>query len=403
MQDATTFEQQAQPYPVRLWMDHPGRQSRLATLFRIILAIPILLFIALLTGGSYEGASRLGGGGQAFSLGTAGSLILAIWVTVLLRRRIPTWLFNFQVALHRFTYRAYSYIALLTDRYPAFEGDWLLQYEVEYPERLSRWRVFFWKLITSIPHFVVLLFLFIAVTFVVFIGWFSILLTGEFPKGLHAFVVGVMRWGARVTAYFESLTDEFPPFSLAADAGPGSRESQAISAVIGGLLSVVAIAGIAAAVTFILIFTGRTKSVDVPVVDVLSGNVPSASRTIEFDDVEFGLSSGHDPATSVQSLILPPPGRRLVEFTLSYEEIGDRLGATSHDIEQKSVRLETADEGVLRPVLLTVDGVVAPVDVPDLTHVTLQAVFEVKNGDALTEIRAYPDPNSGRHVAWKFR
>ena len=394
MQDATTLEQ-PRPYPVRLRMDHAGRQSRLSALFRIILAIPVLLFLALVGGSSYGG----------FSLGTAGGVMVGIWAAILVRRRIPKWLFNFQVALHRFTYRAYSYLALLTDRYPAFEGDWLLEYEVEYPERVSRWRVFFWKLITSIPHIIVLFFLFIAVAFVVFIGWFAILLTGEFPKGLHAFVVGVIRWGARVTAYFESLTDEFPPYSLGDDAGAGSRESQTISAVIGGLLAVGAIAGISAVVAAVVLVSGHTKSVDVRLSDVTSGNVPSAARTIELDDVEFGLSNGHDPATTVQNVIEARPGRRLVEFTLTYRETAQRVqSATSgHDIEQKSVRLGTADEGVLRAVLLTVDGVVAPIDVPDGEQSTLHAVFEVTDGDTLEELRAYPDPNSGRHVAWKFR
>ena len=381
------------PYPVRLRMDHAGRQSRLSALFRIFLAVPVIFFLALLSGGSYGG----------FSVGTAGGVMLAIWAAIIVRRRIPTWLFGFQVGLHRFSLRAYSYLLLLTHQYPAFEGDWLLEYEVDYPERISRRRIFFWKLITSIPHFVVLVVLFIAVVFVVFIGWFSILLTGEFPKGLHAFVVGVMRWSARVTAYFESLTDEFPPYSLADNAGAGSHESQAISAVIGGVLGVLTIAGISAAVAAVLIIGSHTESVDVRFADVQSGNVPSASRTIELDNVEFSLSNGHDPATSTQNVIDSRAGRRLVEFTLTYRETADRPGSTAHDIEQKSVRLETADEGVLRPVLLTVDGVVAPVDVPNSAQATIHAVFEVKDGDSLRELRAYPRPNSGRHVVWKFR
>jgi hypothetical protein len=32
--------------------------------------------------------------------------------------------------------------------------------------------------------------------------------------GARSFVVGVMRWGARVSAYFLLLTDKYPPFSL---------------------------------------------------------------------------------------------------------------------------------------------------------------------------------------------
>ncbi len=392
MQDATTLPT-PRPYPVRLSMDHAGRQSRLSAFFRIILAIPIIIFLALVSGGSYGG----------YSLGISGGVVVAIWAAIIVRRHIPWWLFGFQVSLHRFTNRAFSYILLLTDKYPAFEGEWLLQFEVDYPERISRRRIFFWKLITSIPHFFVLFFLYIAVGFVVFIGWFSILFTAEFPKGLHRFVVGVMRWSARVQAYFESLTDEFPPYSLAEDAGAGSRESQALSAVIGGLLVAGAAAAAGAIIAVVVLVSSHTESVDVRLSDVTAGNVPSSVATIELDNVEFTLENGHDPATSVGDVVKAPAGRRLVEFTLTYRENARRVGTTGKDIEQRSVRLGTDDEGVLRPILLTVDGAVAPIDVPDFQQVTLHAVFEVESGDSLTELRAYPSATSGRHVAWKFR
>jgi hypothetical protein len=103
---------------------------------------------------------------------------------------------------------------LLTDKYPPFEGDWLLSYEVERPEEISRWRLLFWKFITAIPHFIILIVLWFVVAVVVVIAWFAILFIGRFPRGLHGLVEGVLRWQARVTAYVMSLTDQYPPFSL---------------------------------------------------------------------------------------------------------------------------------------------------------------------------------------------
>jgi hypothetical protein len=217
-------------YPVTLAVDYPERQSRWKTLLRLFLTIPVLLFLVVLSGATW---SRFWSDGRvtSYSAGATGGVMLAIWVTIVLRARIPRWLFDFQVALLRWEIRALSYFALLTDTYPPFEGDYPIRFDVQYPERLSRWKVLIWKAVTSIPHMLVLAFLSIGAFFAVVFAWFAILFAGRFPQGLHAYVAGVIRWSVRVQAYFLSLTDEFPPFSLAPDAGPASRESSSGSGV----------------------------------------------------------------------------------------------------------------------------------------------------------------------------
>ncbi len=72
----------------------------------------------------------------------------------------------------------------------------------------------FFRAILAIPQFIVLYVLNIAVAVVVLLAWFAALFTGRNPESLRSFTIGVLRWQARVAAYYCLLTDDRPPFSL---------------------------------------------------------------------------------------------------------------------------------------------------------------------------------------------
>ncbi|MGP3683400.1 DUF4389 domain-containing protein [Streptomyces sp. IBSNAI002] len=80
---------------------------------------------------------------------------------------------------------------------------------------LSRWK---WlvKWILAIPHYVVLVFLQIGFFLVTVVAFFSILVTGRYPRSLFRFNVGVIRWNTRVSYYSSTVlgTDSYPPFTL---------------------------------------------------------------------------------------------------------------------------------------------------------------------------------------------
>jgi len=132
------------------------------------------------------------------------------------RRKYPAWWFDWNLQLARFEARVGSYFLLLRDEYPSTDEEQAVHLEIDPPraETLNRWLPLV-KWFLAIPHLIILAFLSIAVFVVTILAWFAILFTGQYPEGMHGFVVGVGRWGYRVMAYaFILTTDQYPPFSL---------------------------------------------------------------------------------------------------------------------------------------------------------------------------------------------
>jgi hypothetical protein len=203
--------QMNEPYPVEFSVEYPDRDlNRLTTGFRILWAIPILIVAATLSGGPGLHAGTI-------AVGMGGVLFLPALLMIVFRQKYPRWWYDWNLEFVRFSNRVGVYLALMDDRYPSTDERQSVTLDFPYPDAardLNRWLPLV-KWFLAIPHYVVLILLWIASVFVVIFAWFAILFTGRYPRGSFDFVEGVIRWENRVVGYaFTLVTDKYPPFRL---------------------------------------------------------------------------------------------------------------------------------------------------------------------------------------------
>lgn len=158
-------------------------------------------------------------------------LTLVALVAIVATGRYPRALFDFNVGVLRWTWRVgfYGCSALGTDRYPPFSlhpADYPAELQIDYPERLSRWKALLKPWLLAIPHYLVLTALVWGwgdgtswaapslLTVLVAIAAVLLLVRGRYPRDIFALVVGINRWALRVAAYAGLMRDEYPPFRL---------------------------------------------------------------------------------------------------------------------------------------------------------------------------------------------
>ena len=88
-----------------------------------------------------------------------------------------------------------------------------LKGELSVPPARGWWLI---KWLLALPHFIILVFLWVAFVVVAIIAFFAILYTRKYPRGLFDFNAGVLKWTWRVGFYSCGAlgTDKYPPFTL---------------------------------------------------------------------------------------------------------------------------------------------------------------------------------------------
>ena len=366
-----------QPYPLTVDIGYPGSRERWSVLARLPLGIPVLFFSILLNIGA----------------------TFAIWAAILVSGRVPSWLFTFQVNVGRWHTRGAAFLLLLTDDHPVLEGKHPVTYELREPAAVARWKLVVWKSITAVPHFVVLFVLTVGLVPVTVAAWLTLVVTGRHPHPLHRYATGVVCWYARLAAYLQSLTDEFPAFSLSATAGRSSRRAYRVSAVIG-LIPAGAIVGF---LVFIIGFTGTHVTNDVSYTELRTGETTSAA-TVESGAMR--LESVHDPADGELGLFRPDDDARYVAFTISISN--RRSAGETVPIVASSFRIEDANGELHAPVLVGVDGFPGPGSIRAGGTGDGVVVFEVPGEQPpqrfIWDVVDYiAIPRRGETIEWVFR
>jgi hypothetical protein len=208
--------------PVRLVVrDDDLARTRLTVFFRLLLAIPLLVWLALRGIAAFVAA-------------------FVLWLAVLIEKKGPTSIHDFVASYVRYATQVGAYILLAANPYPWFRvhDDYPVDVEVAPPVTQSRWTGFF-RLFLAIPAFLVAATLgggfslqppagswrwsggesYAAFSTVSVAGvsaaaalltWFVVLARGVAPRGLRDLVTYALGYSAQTTGYFLLLTGRYP-------------------------------------------------------------------------------------------------------------------------------------------------------------------------------------------------
>jgi hypothetical protein len=195
-------------YPVKIVVRQPERFERVQVLVRVLVCAAFGLIHQ-----------------SGFGLFGISYFLLPVAAAVLIQSRSPDgfltrdtpWL----ILLLEWLVGFYAYMFFVTDSFP-----------LDAPSRAVRLRVSvggtpsvgsaLLRLLSSLPHLIVLVFIGLVAGLVNLLAAVSILFTEHYSEGLQSFQERVVAWVARVLAYHASLVAEYPPPRL----GDRSRRSR---------------------------------------------------------------------------------------------------------------------------------------------------------------------------------
>jgi len=186
-------------HPIRLVVTDDLQRNRLTVFFRLILAIPHLIWL--------------------FLWGIVATLAaIANWFATLVRGESPEGLHNFLATYLRYMTQVYAYILLIADPFPGFGGKpgYPVEIEVDPPQPQNRWTVGF-RIVLAIPAFIIAGIFGYLNRILALFSWFVALVLGSVPEGLRNVAAFALRFEQQTAGYTLLLTGRYPSFNVSVD------------------------------------------------------------------------------------------------------------------------------------------------------------------------------------------
>ena len=200
-------------HPVRLRIEDDLARSRLTVFFRLLLALPHIVWLLLWTVATVVAA-------------------LLNWLATLIRAIPLRGLHRFLAAYARYSTHVGAFVFLAANPFPGFTGrpgSYPVDLEIGEPQRQNRWITLF-RIFLALPAALIAgalagsggfglgragtaAFVFAsggAVMTLSFLSWFASLVRGREPRGLRDAIAYALRYAGQLDAYVFCLTDRYP-------------------------------------------------------------------------------------------------------------------------------------------------------------------------------------------------
>jgi hypothetical protein len=182
-------------HPVSFDAQYTVERNRLTVFFRLLLAIPWILWGAL------------------YAFATLFAVVFA-WFALLFTGRYPDGLHGFVAGFTRFSARVNAWVCLVTDEFPPFGGDSQPEYPVRVevgPPQASYDRVkTFFKVVTAIPQFLIGSGAQNMAAGAAFVSWWRIVFTGKQSATMHDALLAGLAYQTRSGGFLMLLTETHP-------------------------------------------------------------------------------------------------------------------------------------------------------------------------------------------------